>query len=89
MSCEQVKFGNFPARPSFSVCVRVTAVRRNERTAPGAGGAADTDFTVQGKPASRVLLCVWTLGCDKRRAVQNLYQSPVIRAFSSKALRPV
>ena len=26
-------------------------------TDPAAGGAADTDFTVQGKPAERVLLC--------------------------------
>lgn len=33
---------------------------------PAAGGAADTDFTVQGKPASGVLLCVWTRGCDRR-----------------------
>jgi hypothetical protein len=29
-------------------------------TDPDAGGGADTDFTVQGKPAERVLLCAWT-----------------------------
>ena len=34
-------------------------------TNPGAGGLADTDFTVQGKPAERVLLCAWTQSCDK------------------------
>lgn len=34
-------------------------------TDPAAGGPADTDFTVQGKPAERVLLCVWTAGCAK------------------------
>lgn len=33
---------------------------------PGAGGPADTDFTVQGKPAEGVLLCAWSLGCDRR-----------------------
>lgn len=33
---------------------------------PAAGGSADTDFTVQGKPAEGVLLCAWSLGCDKR-----------------------
>jgi hypothetical protein len=32
-------------------------------TDPQAGGGADTDFTVQGKPAERVLLCVWTSVC--------------------------
>jgi len=30
---------------------------------PGAGGLADTDFTVQGKPAEGVLRCAWTSGC--------------------------
>ena len=35
-------------------------------TDPDAGGAGDTDFTVQGKPAEGVLLCVWTGGCGKR-----------------------
>jgi hypothetical protein len=34
-------------------------------TDPAAGGPTDTDFTVQGKPAERVLLCVWTAGCAK------------------------
>ena len=33
---------------------------------PSAGGLADTDFTVQGKPAEGVLLCAWTVGCRKR-----------------------
>lgn len=33
---------------------------------PQAGGPNDTDFTVQGKPASGVLLCAWKLGCDNR-----------------------
>ena len=34
-------------------------------TDPAAGGPADTDFTVQGKPAERVLACAWTIGCVK------------------------
>ena len=33
---------------------------------PDAGGLANTDFTVQGKPAERVLLCAWTPACAKR-----------------------
>jgi hypothetical protein len=33
---------------------------------PDAGGLTDTDFTVQGKPAERVLLCAWTRVCAKR-----------------------
>jgi hypothetical protein len=32
-------------------------------TDPDAGGLSDTDFTVQGKPAERVLKCVWTQKC--------------------------
>jgi len=32
-------------------------------TDPGAGGPADTDFTVQGKPAEGVLMCAWRLRC--------------------------
>jgi hypothetical protein len=32
-------------------------------TDPDAGGVADTDFTVQGKPAEQVLLCSWTHSC--------------------------
>jgi hypothetical protein len=32
---------------------------------PLAGGPADTDFTVQGKPAEGVLLCVWRLRCGR------------------------
>ena len=34
-------------------------------TDPQAGGPADTDFTVQGKPAERVLRCAWTPACSK------------------------
>jgi hypothetical protein len=34
-------------------------------TDPDAGGPADTDFTVQGKPAERVLMCAWTAACAK------------------------
>jgi glycosyl hydrolase family 113 len=34
-------------------------------TDPNAGGLADTDFTVQGKPAERVLQCAWTQSCDR------------------------
>jgi hypothetical protein len=33
-------------------------------TDPDAGGMTDTDFTVQGKPAERVLKCTWTRSCD-------------------------
>jgi hypothetical protein len=32
-------------------------------TDPDAGGSTDTDFTVQGKPAERVLKCAWTRDC--------------------------
>lgn len=32
-------------------------------TDPDAGGPNDTDFTVQGKPTERVLLCAWTEQC--------------------------
>ncbi|WP_434874914.1 glycoside hydrolase family 113 [Bradyrhizobium oligotrophicum] len=32
-------------------------------TDPAAGGVADTDFTVQGKPAEAVLSCAWTGVC--------------------------
>jgi hypothetical protein len=35
-------------------------------TDPGAGGMADTDFTVQSKPAEGVLMCAWVTGCAKR-----------------------
>jgi hypothetical protein len=34
-------------------------------TDPAAGGPADTDFTVQGKPAEAVLSCAWTGICPK------------------------
>jgi hypothetical protein len=34
-------------------------------TDPGAGGPADTDFTVQGKPAEGVLYCMWTMRCRR------------------------
>jgi hypothetical protein len=37
-------------------------------TQPDAGGSADTDFTVQGKPAQHVLSCAWTRRCDGARA---------------------
>ena len=33
-------------------------------TDPSAGGLADTDFTVQGKPAERTLQCEWTGVCE-------------------------
>jgi sugar phosphate isomerase/epimerase len=33
-------------------------------TNPDAGGVNDTDFTVQGKPAERILRCTWTLQCN-------------------------
>ena len=32
-------------------------------TDPDAGGAADTDFTVQRKPAEGVLMCFWIARC--------------------------
>jgi hypothetical protein len=32
-------------------------------TDPDAGGSADTDFTVQGKPAEHALMCAWTQEC--------------------------
>jgi hypothetical protein len=35
---------------------------------PNAGGLADTDFTVQGKPAERVLQCAWKPHCGDERA---------------------
>ena len=34
-------------------------------TDPDAGGAANTDFTVQGKQAEGVLLCAWRIGCGR------------------------
>ena len=34
-------------------------------TDPKAGGAEDTDFTVQGKPAEDVLMCAWTAACRR------------------------
>ena len=37
-------------------------------TDPDAGGPADTDFTVQHKPAERVLACVWAHLCAKGQA---------------------
>jgi len=33
-------------------------------TDPNAGGAKDTDFTVQGKPAEQTLQCSWTGACE-------------------------
>lgn len=33
-------------------------------TDPSAGGPADTDFTVQGKPAERILHCAWVTACE-------------------------
>jgi hypothetical protein len=35
-------------------------------TDPSAGGPADTDFTVQGKPAAAILRCAWTGVCARR-----------------------
>ena len=35
-------------------------------TDPDTGGPADTDFTVQGKPAAHVLRCAWTGVCTTR-----------------------
>jgi hypothetical protein len=35
-------------------------------TDPDAGGPADTDFTVQGKPAEGVLSCAWLMVCSTR-----------------------
>jgi hypothetical protein len=35
-------------------------------TDPDAGGPADTDFTVQGKPAEQVLRCAWTRECGRQ-----------------------
>jgi len=37
-------------------------------TDPQAGGLDDTDFTVQGKPAERVLTCAWTRRCEADQA---------------------
>jgi hypothetical protein len=37
-------------------------------TDPDAGGMTDTDFTVQGKPAERVLSCAWTRVCEQAKA---------------------
>jgi hypothetical protein len=34
-------------------------------TDPAAGGLADTDFTVQGKPAEAALRCAWTADCRR------------------------
>jgi hypothetical protein len=34
-------------------------------TDPAAGGTADTDFTVQGKPAEHVLMCAWKQNCRR------------------------
>jgi len=34
-------------------------------TDPDAGGLTDTDFTVQGKPAERVLRCAWMIDCAR------------------------
>ena len=33
-------------------------------TDPNGGGSSDTDFTVQRKPAERVLMCAWTGRCE-------------------------
>jgi len=41
-------------------------------TDPNAGGLNDTDFTVQGKPAQRVLMCAW----KGRRCVQDQARMP-------------
>jgi len=41
-------------------------------TDPNAGGLADTDFTVQGKPAEHVLFCAWTPECQQDRSSVRL-----------------
>lgn len=56
-------------------------------TDPAAGGADDTDFTVQGKATEAVLSCAWAARCRKP-SCQNLYQAPITRPFSCSALRP-
>jgi hypothetical protein len=40
---------------------------------PKAGGLTDSNFTVQGKPAERVLKCKWTQSCDEDRAGDRLH----------------
>jgi hypothetical protein len=40
-------------------------------TDPDAGGPSDTDFTVQGKPAERVLMCAWTQSCDPSQIISR------------------
>lgn len=37
-------------------------------TDPHAGGSTDTDFTVQSKPAERVLMCAWARECQQDQA---------------------
>ncbi len=41
-------------------------------TNPDAGGSTDTNFTVQGKPAARVLQCAWTQLCEEDHAGDRL-----------------
>ena len=53
-------------------------------TDPDAGGLADTDFTVQGKPAEGVLLCAWTAAAAAETHDQNLSQTPKITPFSCR-----
>lgn len=37
-------------------------------TDPYAGGLKDTDFTIQGKPAERVVMCAWARECQEESA---------------------
>jgi hypothetical protein len=41
----------------------------NWLTDPGAGGLEDTDFTVQGKPAEKMLACTWARQCARAQAI--------------------
>ena len=54
-------------------------------TDPDAGGPADTDFTVQGKPAEE---CCLRVDVCAAAADQNLYHRPTMPPFSCSALRP-
>jgi hypothetical protein len=53
-------------------------------TDPNGGGPADTDFTVQGKPAEHALMCAWTQSCERderglRAPLSSLLGSPAHR----------
>jgi hypothetical protein len=44
----------------------------NWLTDPAAGGQSDADFTVQSKPAERILFCAWTRVCLQAQAIGRL-----------------